>query len=58
MTNDGCFEHCTNCNSDISCCCDFDIINASVANKQELEIPKEFINSEDFYNVLTNNLFF
>lgn len=57
MTKDGCFEHCTNCNSDISCCCNFDVINAPVLNKQELERLKQFLNSDDFYNVLGNNLF-
>ena len=57
MTKDGCFEHCTNCNSDISCCYNFDMINAPVLNKHELERIKEFINSEDFYNAFSDNLF-
>ena len=57
MVNNGCYENCTNCNSEIVCCSYFDKINAPVLNKEELQRIKEFIKSDEFYNIMGDNLF-
>lgn len=57
MVNYGCYENCTNCNSKIVCCSNFDKINAPVLSKEELQRIRQFIKSEDFYNIMGDNLF-
>ena len=57
MINTGCYEDCTNCDSKIVCCSCFDKINAPVLSKNELKRIRQFVNSDDFYNIMGNDLF-
>ena len=53
----GCYDVCTNCFTGGNCCSSFDRINAPVLNKQELIQLKEVLKSDDFYDVVDDNLY-
>lgn len=57
MKKDGTFQHCTNCSSNPICCSNFNKINAPALNREELQKIKQFVENEEFYNRLEENLY-
>lgn len=55
--SDGCYDTCSNCINIKNCCSSFDKINAPVLNKDELLKIKRIVKKNDFYEILSDNLF-